>query len=80
MEPMRTALTELGAPWLSGSDEPEHLLAACGWQPERVLQPGEPGFDFRELPFPTIPRDVDAPGLPRLFFATALMAEDKVST
>jgi len=80
MEPMRTRLTDLGAPWLSGSDEPEHLLTACGWQPERVLQPGEPGFDFRELPLPTIPRDVDAPGLPRLFFATALRAEDKMST
>ncbi|PZS30425.1 MAG: SAM-dependent methyltransferase [Pseudonocardiales bacterium] len=79
MELMRAALTELGAPWLSGSDEPEHLLTACGWLPERVLQPGDPGFDFRELPFPTISRDVDAPGLPRLFFATALKDDEEVS-
>ncbi|MDQ6840712.1 MAG: SAM-dependent methyltransferase [Actinomycetota bacterium] len=71
MAPMRTTLTEIGAPWQSGSDQPEQLLTATGWRPERVLQPGEPGFDFRTLPFPTVPRHVDAPGLPRLFFATA---------
>lgn len=71
MAAQRAALIDIEAPWLSGCDDPERLFTSCGWHPERVVQPGEPGADFRKLPFPTVPRDVDAPGLPRLFFATA---------
>ncbi|MEV5141771.1 SAM-dependent methyltransferase [Streptomyces syringium] len=35
------ALALDGAPWIFGTDEPEQLLAECGWCAEDVLQPGE---------------------------------------
>jgi len=72
MAAQRAAVAEINAPWLYGCDQPEQLFTSCGWLPERVLQPGEPGADFRPLPFPTVPRDVEAPGLPRLFFTIAV--------
>lgn len=68
------ALAAGGMAWRFGSDDPEGLFAAHGWRTDRVVQPGEPGADFRPLPWPTTPRTV--PGLPRSYFAVATRAGD----
>jgi methyltransferase (TIGR00027 family) len=74
MAAQREALLDIGAPWQFGTDEPERLFADCGWLTDQVIQPGEPGADFRDLPYPVAPRDVDAPGVPRILFITARRA------
>lgn len=54
--------------WHSGFDNPEELLANCGWK-AKVIQPGDEGAHFgrytRKLP----PRDV--PNVERVFLVTA---------
>ncbi|WP_225098620.1 SAM-dependent methyltransferase [Streptomyces sp. CoH27] len=69
-----TSLAEDGAPWQFGSDEPEEFLAACGWQPLEVRQPGDDGAAFGRWPYPVVARDV--PGVPRSFLFSADPAAD----
>ncbi|MEV7535875.1 class I SAM-dependent methyltransferase [Streptomyces hydrogenans] len=62
------ALEEDGNPWLFGTEEPEALLADCGWAVREVRQPGEAGADFDRWPYPVPARTV--PGVPRSFLFT----------
>lgn len=63
------ALAEDGAPWRFGTDDPEGLLASCGWQVEDLRQPGEDGANFGRWDYPVVPREV--PNVPRSFLFTA---------
>lgn len=58
-----------GSPWRFGTDEPEELLAGCGWRVTDLRTPGEDGAAFGRWPWPPLPRDV--PGFPRNFLFTA---------
>ncbi|MFJ5712153.1 class I SAM-dependent methyltransferase [Streptomyces sp. NPDC093105] len=62
------ALEEDGNPWLFGTEEPEELLAECGWSVREVKQPGEDGADFDRWPYPVPDRAI--PGIPRSFLFT----------
>ncbi len=62
------ALEEDGNPWLFGTEDPEGLLADCGWAVREVRQPGEDGADFERWPYPVPDRAV--PGVPRSFLFT----------
>ncbi|KAA6218886.1 class I SAM-dependent methyltransferase [Streptomyces filamentosus] len=62
------ALEEDGNPWLFGTEDPEGLLADCGWAVREVRQPGEDGADFERWPYPVPARTV--PGVPRSFLFT----------
>ncbi|MDX2560222.1 SAM-dependent methyltransferase [Streptomyces sp. TX20-6-3] len=62
------ALDEDGNPWLFGTEEPETLLADCGWAVREVRQPGEEGADFGRWPYPVPARSV--PRVPRSFLFT----------
>ncbi|MFE5481842.1 class I SAM-dependent methyltransferase [Streptomyces sp. NPDC056527] len=66
--PFLSALREDGNPWLFGTEEPEALLVACGWDVREVRQPGEDGADFDRWPYPVPPRNV--PRVPRSFLFT----------
>ncbi|MFJ6701105.1 class I SAM-dependent methyltransferase [Streptomyces sp. NPDC091272] len=46
-----------GCPWLFGTDEPEALFDAYGYQ-VRATQPGEEGADYGRWPDPVPPREV----------------------
>jgi hypothetical protein len=56
---------------LFGTDEPEELLAGCGWRAGEVLQPGEDGSG--RWPYLVLPRHV--PDVPRNFLFTATLAQ-----
>jgi methyltransferase (TIGR00027 family) len=58
-----------GCPWRWGTDEPEDLLAACGWTSREVKTPGDEGAHFDRWPWPPLPREVL--GFPRNFLFTA---------
>ncbi|XUM04710.1 hypothetical protein ACQ86F_16695 [Streptomyces venezuelae ATCC 10712] len=62
------ALEEDGNPWLFGTEEPEALLADCGWAVREVRQPGEDGAAFGRWPYPVPARTV--PRVPRSFLFT----------
>ncbi|MEU7488199.1 SAM-dependent methyltransferase [Streptomyces sp. NPDC042319] len=66
--PFLRALEEDGNPWLFGTEEPERLLAECGWAVREVKQPGEDGADFGRWPYSVTPREV--PRVPRSFLFT----------
>ncbi|MGI5471835.1 SAM-dependent methyltransferase [Streptomyces sp. CA-132043] len=66
--PFLRALEEDGNPWLFGTEEPERLLAECGWAAREVKQPGEDGADFGRWPYSVTPREV--PRVPRSFLFT----------
>ncbi|MEU9865317.1 SAM-dependent methyltransferase [Streptomyces sp. NPDC047971] len=66
--PFLSALREDDNPWLFGTEDPEALLAACGWEVREVKQPGEEGADFDRWPYPVPSRNV--PGVPRSFLFT----------
>ena len=57
-----------GAPWRFGTDAPEALFAAAGWD-AIALRPGDEGASFGRWPFPPYPRDT--PGLPQTFMVFA---------
>lgn len=59
-------LSNMGAPWRFGEDEPEQLMKKFGWEAKATL-PGE--FAPSRWPFPTPPRSV--PNVPRSFFVEA---------
>jgi methyltransferase (TIGR00027 family) len=62
------ALERAGAPWKFGTDDPEGLLGAAGWD-ATVVRPGEPAASFGRWRFPLALRSVaDAP---TVFLATA---------
>lgn len=58
-------IAEDGTPWQFGTDEPARLLAECGWQTERIVEPGEDAANFGRWPFPQAP--ADTPGIPRSY-------------
>jgi methyltransferase (TIGR00027 family) len=62
------ALERAGAPWKFGTDDPEGLLGAAGWN-ATVVRPGEPGASFGRWRFPVAPRGVA--DVPTIFIATA---------
>lgn len=66
--PFLNSLEEDGNPWLFGTEEPERLLAECGWQVREIRQPGEEGADFGRWPYPVPPRET--PRVPRSFLFT----------
>src|SRR5262249_33206143 len=53
--PAPRARGERGWPWRFGTDDPEALRAAHGWQ-ARIPQPGEDGANYRPWPYPVAPR------------------------
>ncbi|MEV8603313.1 SAM-dependent methyltransferase [Streptomyces griseoviridis] len=65
MRPLLAVFEEWGTPWVSGSDEPEHLFDTCGYT-VTARQPGDEGVDFGRWPDPVVPREV--PGARRVFF------------
>ncbi|GCE01088.1 SAM-dependent methyltransferase [Embleya hyalina] len=62
-------LAEDGSPWQFGSDQPESLLSAGGWEPTVIKCVGDEGASFGRWNGPPIPRHV--PGIPRFFLFTA---------
>ena len=58
-------MESLGAPWRFGTNSPETLLAAYGWEAE-VTQPGEEGANYGRWRQRVLPRSI--PHLPRSFF------------
>jgi methyltransferase (TIGR00027 family) len=54
-KPALEMLAKSGMPWQSGSDDPESLLAACGWR-ATVRQPGEDGLSYGRWRYPVAPR------------------------
>ncbi|NLU66112.1 SAM-dependent methyltransferase [Streptomyces sp. HNM0574] len=72
-----SALREDGNPWLFGTEDPEQLLADCGWEPREIRQPGEDGADFGRWPYRVADREV--PGVPRSFLFTCDLPSDGVS-
>ncbi len=73
MAPYLRAFEQRGAPWRFGTDQPEVLLARCGWRPLTVREPGGKDTRFGRWRWPVVPRWV--PGAPRLFFVTAIRAD-----
>ncbi|MDT0470671.1 class I SAM-dependent methyltransferase [Streptomyces sp. DSM 41014] len=65
MRPLLAVFEEWGTPWVSGSDEPEHLFDTCGYT-VTARQPGDEEADFGRWPDPVVPREV--PGARRVFF------------
>ena len=61
-------MERFGAPWRFGTNRPEELLAAHGWEAE-VIQPGEAGANFGRWGRRVPPRSL--PHLPRFFFVRA---------
>jgi methyltransferase (TIGR00027 family) len=57
-----------GAPWRFGTDTPEALFAAHGWE-ATVTQPGEARADYGRRPFVVAPRGLAS--CPRLFLVAA---------
>ena len=66
--PTQAALARRGAPGRFGTNTPETLLAAHGFDAD-VTQPGEEGANFGRWPRPFVPRAM--PGLPRSFLVRA---------
>ena len=66
--PFLDALAREGAPWRFGTDAPEELLSARGWD-ATAMRPGEQGASFGRWPFPVAPRDT--PGVPQTFIVLA---------
>ena len=62
-------LSDQGAPWHFGTDQPEDVLAASGWHVTVVRQPGEQGVGAGLLPWPVVPRQV--PDIPHSFLVLA---------
>lgn len=66
--PVLRELEAIGAPWKFGTDLPETLFAACGWQ-AKALRPGDPGAEYGRWPFAMPPRGT--PGVPQSFYVVA---------
>jgi methyltransferase (TIGR00027 family) len=62
-------LAKDGAPWRFGTDQPEDLLAQCGWKVANLLEPGQDGANFGRWPYLVLPRET--PHVPRSFLFTA---------
>jgi len=62
------AMAREGAPWRFGTDAPEQLFAAAGWD-ATALRPGDEGASFGRWPMPVYPRNT--PGLPQTFVVFA---------
>lgn len=68
MRPMLEQFAEHGAPWRYGTDRPEDVLTARGWQPTVRLS-GAVGTQLGRWPYPDVPRDT--PGVGQGFFVRA---------
>jgi methyltransferase (TIGR00027 family) len=69
MKDALAAMEARGTPWRSGTDQPEEMLAALGWQAE-VKEPGNTGAGDSRWPYPIMPRDFAF--VPRSFLTKAL--------
>jgi methyltransferase (TIGR00027 family) len=67
-EPVHQFMTDLGAPWIFGTDTPGALIEPLGWTAE-ITDVAEPGY-HRQL-WPAPPQPLDIPDLPRGFFVAA---------
>jgi methyltransferase (TIGR00027 family) len=64
-------MSELGAPWIYGTDDPTGLVTRHGWE-AAAIDPGEVGSRWGRWPFPTAPAGV--PGVPRGYLVEARKA------
>jgi O-methyltransferase involved in polyketide biosynthesis len=69
MRPLLAAFARRGAPGRFGVNDPEALLAECGWEEAEVTQPGEWGANYGRWLYPVAPQGL--PGIPRVFFVRA---------
>jgi hypothetical protein len=69
MRPLLAAFAGRGAPGRFGVNDPEVLLAECGWEEAEVTQPGEWDANYGRWPYPVVPRGLA--GIPRVFFVRA---------
>lgn len=68
LQSTQSFMTQLGAPWTFGTDEPAALVERFGWT-AKVTDVAEPGYEWKRWPTPPAPPD-DA-GAPRGYFVTA---------
>jgi len=68
MERFLEQLTQAGAAWRFGTDDPEGLFARHGWE-ALVREPSDPTVSHGRWPFPSVPRQV--PGVPRNWLVIA---------
>jgi methyltransferase (TIGR00027 family) len=69
-QPFLELMTNAGAGWQFGTDDPEGLLEGTGFTNVHVVQPSE--FLPDRWPFPSFPRSV--PGIPRTYLVTGSRA------
>jgi methyltransferase (TIGR00027 family) len=69
MRPLLATFAGRGAPGRFGVNDPEALLAECGWGEAGATQPGEWGANYGRWPYPVAPRGVA--GISRIFFVQA---------
>jgi methyltransferase (TIGR00027 family) len=62
-------LAAAGSPWVFGTDDPAGFLTVCGWNPDTVTEPGQPGANYGRWPSKGTPSDF--PDLPRSYLVTA---------
>jgi O-methyltransferase involved in polyketide biosynthesis len=63
------SLVDAGTPWLFGTDDPERFLAGCGWQVDRIQEPGNDQVGYGR--WPQTPTSPELPDLPRSYLITA---------
>jgi methyltransferase (TIGR00027 family) len=68
-QPHLEAMKRENAPWQWGTDDPEGLLAAHGWQATAV-RPGDEGANHGRWPYPPYPRGLK--DLPNTYLVTAI--------
>jgi methyltransferase (TIGR00027 family) len=66
--PFLSRLEKAGVPWRFGTEKPEALFSACGWNASVTL-PGEPAANYGRWPYRPQPRHV--PRFPRSYFVRA---------
>ncbi len=67
-------LSDAGAPWRWGTDDPAAWMRACGWTTDAVLEPGNKGASFGRWSEDASPPDV--PNLPRIYLISARPGTD----
>lgn len=67
-------LSDAGASWRWGTDDPAAWMRACGWTTDAVLEPGNKGASFGRWSEDASPPDV--PNLPRIYLISARPGTD----